>query len=140
MTTCSGCGSWIDFRYVDGILRPLGCSCYSGGGETVTYEEATASRRRLRFLPHGVGKRVIRWRLTYQTICWWCGARVYYHTNGNGDCVLFDRLGHPWQVHGCWERYREERGRAVAAAGRLLASMGLVQNSSSGPLAREIAE
>jgi len=39
---------------------------------------------------------------TYPTTCWWCGASVYFHTNGNGDMVLFDELGWPWQVHHCW--------------------------------------
>jgi hypothetical protein len=34
---------------------------------------------------------------------------VYYHTNGNGDSVLFDSLGCPWQVHDCWENQREEK-------------------------------
>jgi len=44
---------------------------------------------------------------THRTICWWCGAEVYYHTNGYGDSVLFDSLGSPWQVHSCWDRHRE---------------------------------
>jgi hypothetical protein len=33
---------------------------------------------------------------------------VYYHTQGYGDCVLFDSLGCPWQVHQCWADYWEE--------------------------------
>lgn len=45
---------------------------------------------------------------TYRTTCWWCGAEVYYHTNGYGDSVLFDSLGSPWEVHGCWEEYRDQ--------------------------------
>lgn len=44
---------------------------------------------------------------TYQTKCWYCGDEVFYHTNGFGDCVLFDELGHPWQVHECWINYCE---------------------------------
>ncbi|MEA5419361.1 hypothetical protein VB712_08985 [Spirulina sp. CCNP1310] len=43
---------------------------------------------------------------TYSTTCWWCGETVFYHTNGNGDSVLFDPpLGWPWQVHPCWSEY-----------------------------------
>ncbi|MGI2906824.1 hypothetical protein [Tolypothrix sp. VBCCA 56010] len=42
---------------------------------------------------------------TYPTTCWWCGAKVFYHTNGYGDSVLFDSLGCPWQVHSCWKTY-----------------------------------
>lgn len=37
--------------------------------------------------------------------CWWCGESVFYHTNGYGDCVLFDSLGYPWKVHACWQDY-----------------------------------
>ena len=40
--------------------------------------------------------------------CWWCGASVYYHSNGYGDSVLFDSLGYPWQIHECWQRHKDE--------------------------------
>ncbi len=46
---------------------------------------------------------------TYLTQCWWCGATVYFHSNGYGDAVLFDSLGIPWQVHSCWEKHREKQ-------------------------------
>lgn len=46
---------------------------------------------------------------TYPTKCWMCDKEpVYYHTQGYGDCVLFDSLGCPWQVHQCWVEYWEE--------------------------------
>lgn len=45
---------------------------------------------------------------TYLTRCPWCREHVYYHTNGNGDCVYFDSLGYPWQIHACWEKYWKE--------------------------------
>jgi curved DNA-binding protein CbpA len=46
---------------------------------------------------------------TYPRECeFGCGALVFYHTNGNGDKVLFDSLGAPWQVHKCWEEYWQE--------------------------------
>lgn len=49
---------------------------------------------------------------TYSTNCWWCGAIVFYHTNGYGDSVLFDSLGWPWEIHSCWENYwKEEKDR-----------------------------
>jgi hypothetical protein len=47
----------------------------------------------------------IREAKTYETTCWWCGQTVFYHTNGHGDCVLFDSLGGPWEVHDCWTAY-----------------------------------
>jgi hypothetical protein len=45
----------------------------------------------------------------YRIKCWWCSADVYYHTEGFNDCVLFDELGYPWQVHECWEQHKRER-------------------------------
>lgn len=49
---------------------------------------------------------------TYLIQCWWCGAFVFYHTNGYGDSVLFDSLGYPWEIHSCWETYwRTEKDR-----------------------------
>ncbi len=50
-------------------------------------------------------------QLTRRTPCWWCGAPVFFHTNGFGDCVLFDELGWPWAVHPCWENHREQSDR-----------------------------
>jgi len=47
--------------------------------------------------------------LTCKTPCRWCGAEVYYHTNGYGDSVLFDSLGSPWEVHDCWNQHREQK-------------------------------
>jgi hypothetical protein len=39
--------------------------------------------------------------LTYPTRCPVCGAVIFFHTNGNGDAVFFDRLGKPWPKHPC---------------------------------------
>ena len=50
---------------------------------------------------------------TRRTPCWWCDDPVYYHTNGNGDSVLFDDLGPPWTVHYCWELHCESRKQHV---------------------------
>jgi hypothetical protein len=46
---------------------------------------------------------------TYQTECWWCGEKVYYHTNGYGDSVLFNSLGWPWEIHECWEDHKQQQ-------------------------------
>src|SRR5438270_8839711 len=29
--------------------------------------------------------------LTYPTTCWTCGAEIFFHSNGYGDMVLFDK-------------------------------------------------
>ena len=49
---------------------------------------------------------------TYLINCWWCNQSVFYHTNGNGDSVLFDSLGWPWKVHLCWENYANDNKRS----------------------------
>jgi hypothetical protein len=49
---------------------------------------------------------------------------VYFHTNGFGDCVLFDRLGWPWQVHDCWLEHREQQQQRITEFERFLANNG----------------
>jgi hypothetical protein len=68
---------------------------------------------------------------TFKTKCWYCGHEVYYHTNGYGDCVLFDNLGYPWQVHYCWRTYCGSKGAcensssAITPSGKLLVDFSL---------------
>lgn len=52
-------------------------------------------------------------QLTCKIECWWCSDEVFFHTNGNGDSVLFDELGWPWTLHSCWDEHVDERQRAV---------------------------
>jgi ribosomal protein S10 len=63
-------------------------------------------------------------RLTCQMDCWWCSDEVFFHTNGNGDCVLFDSLGWPWPTHRCWEEHVGERDEAIRRTEDLLRSQG----------------
>jgi len=45
------------------------------------------------------------YRATWLTTCFiggGCNAVVFAHTNGCGDFVLFDDLGHPWPIHECY--------------------------------------
>lgn len=49
--------------------------------------------------------RTLGYSLTWVTHCFLdggCGARVFAHTNGSGDFVIFDTLGSPWPVHECY--------------------------------------
>jgi hypothetical protein len=62
--------------------------------------------------------------LAHSTLCWWCGAPVYFFRNENGGCALFDRLGWPWPLHSCWEEYRYERSRVLSAIETELRSGG----------------
>jgi len=65
------------------------------------------------------------WRLghplTCTIDCWWCGQKVYYHTNGNGDSVLFDYLGKPWPVHPCWIENKSQQLEKINELERTLA-------------------
>ena len=80
--------------------HPSGCQCGWGGeGSTGGSNGRGYSHFDSLFRDSYEGKR------TYKTKCWHCGKDVFFHTNGNGDCVLFDELGHPWPVHPCWARY-----------------------------------
>ncbi len=48
---------------------------------------------------------VLGYPLTYPTTCFidgGCGAKVFAHTNGTGDFVLFDELRPPWPIHSCY--------------------------------------
>jgi hypothetical protein len=62
--------------------------------------------------------------LTYQTQCWWCGSNVFYHTNGNSDHVLFDKIGWPWEIHGCWNEHEADRKRGLQEIQRRLQRAG----------------
>jgi hypothetical protein len=95
------CECQIDFRTIDDIVRPLGCTC---GG-------------RVEIPPRRRNPGEVR---TAITKCFWCSLDVFYHTNGNGDCVLFDALGRPWAVHGCWKEYTTDRHRAAEELDRRL--------------------
>jgi hypothetical protein len=49
--------------------------------------------------------KVLGYPLTWATYCFLdeaCGTRVFGHTNGVGDFVMFDELGPPWPVHECY--------------------------------------
>jgi hypothetical protein len=90
------------------------CNCGFGGdtgGGGTPHQHVIAKIR-------GSGWRIstLRSRLTHPTKCWWCQKAVYFHRDENGGCALFDALGWPWPVHGCWTKHREEQ-RAHAISG-----------------------
>src|SRR5450631_3805924 len=63
---------------------------------------------------------------TYPTACKDCGDRVFFHTNGFGDGVIFDSLGPPWPVHACYEERRDQERRVefLEYRGRMVALYG----------------
>jgi len=77
--------------------------------------------------------------VTYPTTCWWCGEPVIFHTNGYGDCVLFNRgdLGPPWdeKIHACWKAHVDEQRAALEAIDTELEKTGC--NGRFYPIAQE---
>jgi hypothetical protein len=122
MAKCYSCGSQISFRYIDGLLRPLGCGCYGGYSGFPSQKTYPALRK------SPDPQITVPWPVTYPTSCFWCGELVFYHTNGHGDCVLLDDLGPPWPVHACWTAYREDRRKAPLQMNAVIAKAGVVSN------------
>ena len=119
---CRYCGQRIimaeDDRGYWQPLEPEGSGrheCGSGIAVQFTPSDSTTPSWSINTLGHP---------LTYHTTCWWCGGGVFFHTNGNGDSVLFDELGWPWMVHACWEQYRTEQRSSIIELERLLGTAG----------------
>src|SRR5438445_4487958 len=105
MGLCWYCGEEIEFRWIDGGPKPIHLAGGWCTGERVDYGNAGS--------PSGsaaVREPVVRasnsWYvgharcdlgvpITYPTVCPVCGAMIFFHTNGNGDCVIFDDLRPP---------------------------------------------
>jgi len=97
--------------YKHKLWCPCGwCTGGGGGGQQRYFNLSSFSKSistpKVSSTPHTDAAR------TYLTKCRDCGKSVYYHTNGYGHSVLFDNLGCPWEVHDCWEKYREEEKNA----------------------------
>lgn len=120
--TCVKCGQtfrWARMPY--GQFVPMEPD---GSGKHVCIPKTRSSSAGQHGANHGihpVGSVPARsWRLeslgqtlTSSTRCWWCGERVFFHTNGNGDCVLFEALGWPWPIHSCWQIHQDESQRRI---------------------------
>lgn len=53
--------------------------------------------------------KVLGYSQTYRTLCRECSASIFFHTNGDGDAVFFDKLGPPWPIHECYAKFLYER-------------------------------
>ncbi len=98
-TTCNQCGASINMVETS----PSAWEAFDSSGKHFCHS-ASSGGWSLWSLGHP---------LTCTIACWWCGQQVYYHTNGNGDSVLFDKLGKPWPIHPCWEENRHEQLKMV---------------------------
>jgi hypothetical protein len=80
------CGSGADYGY-----RSSGYATATAVQSGTAAPPSPPRSWRLEALDHPFTRRIK---------CWWCGESVFFHTNGNADCVLLDGLGWPWPVHG----------------------------------------
>lgn len=105
--TCSYCKGEIHFRWINGVIVPIHEDGGCAGG--VLVPEADPIRPAIDPISADIRA---RWGLghasthlgeplTYPTTCPYCGAQIFFHTNGNGDVVFFDALGPPWPKHPC---------------------------------------
>ena len=89
--------------------HPPGCRCGFGGGGNQDYARYFLSSKPLESevfrKPQLASAQKAR---TSPANCPWCGAGVFYHTNGNGDSVYFDGLGKPWEIHACFNEYWQQ--------------------------------
>lgn len=99
----------------NGWNHPPGCPCPFGGDTGGGGGSASGTRAPVSWRLADAGSRV-----THRTRCWWCGAEVFFYRDENGGCALFDGLGAPWAVHGCWEDHRDQRGSSLKAIAKEL--------------------
>ncbi len=109
--------------------HPPGCNCGFGGGDngyTSTFDSYARYFMSSRLLESEVFRipqtTSEQEEKTFPTHCPWCGAEVFYHTNGNGDSVYFDRLGKPWEIHACFSEYWKQEKERRKLLGSLPAS------------------
>jgi hypothetical protein len=87
--------------------HPPGCNCGWGGDTGGKGSNLNGSSSEAEIISGAETSRIK---------CWWCGEEVFYHTNGCGDSVLFDRLGYPWYLHECWKKHKQEQSRKFCSA------------------------
>jgi hypothetical protein len=92
MPKCNKCGNEIEYRYIDGICRPIhiNSGCIGDKKEILGQQEI---KKEQNSFSNSVITSPKREAKTYSLKCFWCNDFVYHFTHGNGDYVLFDSLG-----------------------------------------------
>lgn len=102
MPICNQCGGEIEFRVIDGQVRPIhlgGSWNCSGGGGGISGWSSNPSRPRLHS-SYRIG-------ITYvnpNAHCPVCGAAVFFYQSPDDGRVFFDELGPPWPKHACTDQ------------------------------------
>ncbi len=104
MATCYHCGGEIEFRHIDGVLRPIHLS--GGFCEGRTQQD----RPRSRGWTHDS-------YLVPNASCPVCGEAVFFYQSPHGGRVFFDDVGWPWPKHGCTDT-RQNSARSPQSTNR----------------------
>lgn len=91
MSTCHRCGGEIEFRWMNGSLRPLHVS----GGCSSGYDSDGLDHIRTRFSE-------IDSYLNPNARCPKCNKPVFFYRSPHNGRVFFDDVGWPWPKHGCF--------------------------------------
>jgi hypothetical protein len=95
VATCYHCGDEIEFRWVDGALRPIhvnGGWC-SGGSERQSSYVASSFE-------------TVQSYLDPNARCPVCGDPVFFYRSPYNGRVFFDDVGWPWPKHPCTDKYQ----------------------------------
>lgn len=127
MDYCWRCGEEIVFRWMDGANVPIHLSGgWCSGERTETFERSPLRGsapdrpvvRASTYWSAGHARCDLGVPITHPTACPVCGTVIFFHTNGNGDCVFFDELGPPWPKHPCFGR--EEGVRSASRSSEFM--------------------
>jgi hypothetical protein len=93
MRTCDRCGSEINFRYIDGEVRPL-CRC--SGKSDYDRDQGFRSKQYKPFTHDSY--------INPNAYCPVCRESVVFYQSPYGGRVYFDKVGWPWPKHPCTDR------------------------------------
>jgi hypothetical protein len=97
--TCNQCGQPVDFRYVDGVCRPIHASGACPAADRREWAVGGSG---------GVSGRSQSWKYRECCVpsrCPKCRHDVFF-VRHNGGAVWFDELGWPWPKHACFDGER----------------------------------
>lgn len=100
MAYCDKCGDEIEFRYIDGNLRPIhihGGWC-SGSSDFSIQEISKPFQSRESYT-------------NPNALCPVCGKAVFFYQSPEEGRVFFDDLGWPWPKHPCTDNPRSQNSQ-----------------------------
>jgi hypothetical protein len=95
LAICNHCGDEIDFRWIDGSVRPIhinGGGCSGGLSGEIGYAISRFES--------------VKSYLDPNARCPVCGKSVFFYRSPYNGRVFFDAVGWPWPKHGCTDKYQ----------------------------------